>query len=388
MVLLTVAIDTRSLWMASALCSSSLGALVLIVRKNYPRYLARELSVWGAGYLCLGLAFAIFFARPWVGPLVFRVIGPTLVVLGISLSYVAISELKKQPRFLPWLIGPPLLVLGECLLFTFGKPSTTIELFIFNTINLVLLIRISTVLLRKEGDEEPFVDVLAGFSYAALAFIVFAATIDVLLRHYLDASKKGPTVFGSIVAIVAEGILFSLFLLIVGERVNRDLRTQALHDPLTGLYNRRAFEEIALHQLSAAARSKKTLSVLMFDIDHFKQVNDRHGHPVGDEVLKQTADALGRSLRDEDFLCRWGGDEFCALLPHATRDQAREAAERALRALESSEIKVDGRHIPITISIGVACDDGSSQQFPSLVELADAALYRAKESGRNGCAYA
>ena len=316
--------NVESLWIVSALCSAALGALVLAVRSKYPQYLARELTAWGAAYVSLSLGFAIFFARPWVGRLSFRVVGPTLVVLGISLSLRAIAELKHQPCVAAWLYGPPLLVLAECLLFTFGTPNATIELFLFNTINMVLLFRISATLMKREGEGRPFVDALAGFSYAAFALVVFFVLLDYLLKGHFTVNynfNSPRTLFNSIMAIVAEAVLFSMFLLVVGERVHRDLKVQAMHDSLTGLYNRRAFEEIAFHELSGAERTDSGLSLLMIDIDHFKLINDEHGHLGGDQVLQQSAEVLDPSLREEDFLCRWGDVDFVPFYrgPRGTR---------------------------------------------------------------------
>jgi diguanylate cyclase (GGDEF)-like protein len=383
--------NVGSLWIVSALCSAALGALVLAVRKKYPQYLARELTAWGAAYVCLALGFAIFFARPWVGRLSFRVIGPTLVVLGISLSLRAIAELKHQPCLAVWLIGPPLLVMAECFLFTFGTPNATIELFLFNTVNMVLLFRISATLMKREGEGRPFVDALAGFSYAAFAVVVFFVLLDYLLKGHFTVQynfNSARTFFNSIMAIVAEAVLFSMFLLVVGERVHRDLKVQAMHDSLTGLFNRRAFEEIALHEFSGAERTDTALSLLMIDIDRFKLINDEHGHMGGDQVLKQAAQVLSRSLREEDFLCRWGGEEFCALLPRATRKQAGEVAERALREFSTANLRVHGRPIRVTVSIGIATIQGGLSPFTELVEAADTALYRAKAQGRNNCVHA
>ena len=383
----TVNFNVGSLWIVSALCSAALGALVLAVRKKYPEYLARELTAWGAAYVSLSLGFAIFFARPWVGRLTFLVVGPTLVVLGISLSLRAIAELKHQPCLTAWLFGPPLLVMAECLLFTFGAPNATIELFLFNTVNMVLLFRISVTLMKREGDSRPFVDALAGFSYAAFALVVFFVLLDYLIQGHFTVQynfNSARTFFNSIMAIVAEAVLFSTFLLVVGERVHRDLKVQAMHDSLTGLYNRRAFEEISVHELSGAERTNSSLSLLMIDLDRFKLINDAHGHLGGDQVLKQSAQVLSRSLREEDFLCRWGGEEFCALLPRATREQAGEIAERALREFAAADWRVHGMPVSVTVSIGVATVQGGQSAFADLVELADAALYRAKEKGRNG----
>ena len=384
-------LDVRSLWIASALSAFALGTLVLIVRKNYPQYLARELAVWGAAYLSLGFGFGFLFTQPWAGEAVFRVLAPTLIVLGISLSYRAITELKRQPTLAAWLVGPPLLVFAECILFTVAKPNHTVELFIFNIVNLVLLIRISGALMRKEGNHKPFIDTLAGFSYAALAVLVFIVILDFLLKGHTAASfhvRPPHTIYMGVLAIVAEGMLFSLFLLIVGERLNRDLKVQATHDPLTGLYNRRAFEEIAVHEISGCERTGSPLAIAMFDIDHFKQINDQFGHSAGDSVLKAAAEVLTHSMRDEDFLCRWGGEEFCALLPRASREQVQEVAQRVLQAFRDADIQVRGKKIPITVSIGVASSDGASRPFLGLVEAADAALYRVKQNGRNGFAYA
>jgi diguanylate cyclase (GGDEF)-like protein len=195
------------------------------------------------------------------------------------------------------------------------------------------------------------------------------------------------SIFNGVAAILAEGIIFPLFLLMLSERLNRDLVVKAMHDPLTSLYNRRAFEEIAFRELSGAARTGLGISVAMFDIDHFKQINDKYGHAAGDAVLNAVSATLRRTLRDEDFLCRWGGDEFCALLPRARRDQAQHVAERILKAFQELNFLLNGKPIEVGVSIGLVTDEKRSKDFSSLVQRADAALYRAKEAGRKCFAF-
>jgi diguanylate cyclase (GGDEF)-like protein len=191
------------------------------------------------------------------------------------------------------------------------------------------------------------------------------------------------TLIDNAAAIVIEGVVFPLFILMVSERLNRDLVVKAMRDPLTDLYNRRAFEDIAFRELSGATRTGLGVSLLVFDIDHLKEINDAHGHAAGDAVLVAAAAAMRRSLRDEDFLCRWGGDEFCALLPRAGREQAQVVMERVQKSFADLGFKYEDEAIPITVSTGMAADEGHAQEFSSLLRLADTALYRAKQAGRN-----
>lgn len=158
----------------------------------------------------------------------------------------------------------------------------------------------------------------------------------------------------------------------------------ALYDPLTGLNNRR-FLEGRLPAMIETARQRQTpLTLMILDIDHFKQVNDRHGHGAGDEVLKGFAARLQASARGGDVLCRLGGEEFVAVMPGVAIDQASRIAERTRQLVESQEFAIDGAggSIPLTVSIGLAgLTDG--RDAADLYRRADRALYRAKAQGRN-----
>lgn len=171
--------------------------------------------------------------------------------------------------------------------------------------------------------------------------------------------------------------------------VNRErLRLYGFMDPLTGVANRRFFERRLSEEIERWFRRQEPLVYMLVDIDHFKQVNDRHGHQVGDRVLQQVAELLGRDLRGADLLARYGGEEFMMLLPNTTAADGVRIAERLCRAVAGH--RFDGGEAPlaVTVSIGVACLDRSSEfagQSPAawLFERADAALYAAKQSGRN-----
>lgn len=169
--------------------------------------------------------------------------------------------------------------------------------------------------------------------------------------------------------------------LMTAERLQVDLDRQANHDPLTGALNRRSFSVLIEQAIAHSQRYVKPLSVLIMDLDNFKQINDRFGHDVGDEVLCRFVTVAEKVLRGEDIFCRFGGEEFVALLPNATAEQAHKAAERLRSAFENSD---DNGLITISVSIGIA-ERGHNEDFDSLLRRADAALYHAKDEGRNCC---
>lgn len=166
-------------------------------------------------------------------------------------------------------------------------------------------------------------------------------------------------------------------------RLTETLREQSLRDPLTGLFNRRYVAECQGTISALATRRGTSVGVLMCDIDHFKAVNDVYGHDAGDIVLRTVAQTLLRELRRSDVLARFGGEEFLAILPDATAESIGIAAERLRRGVAECKIVVGGEDIRKTISIGVAVFPTDGESFSQCVKLADAALYVAKESGRD-----
>ncbi len=161
-----------------------------------------------------------------------------------------------------------------------------------------------------------------------------------------------------------------------------DLRRMALLDPLTELGNRRYAAMSLASRLHELARYGWPLGVLFLDVDHFKEINDRHGHAIGDDVLRMVARTLRHAARASDFLGRWGGEEFLALLPNATDGEVRAAAERFRTLVESSALRLPSGLVGVTASIGATL--ARPEDTPeSVVQRADALMYRAKREGRN-----
>jgi diguanylate cyclase (GGDEF)-like protein/PAS domain S-box-containing protein len=169
------------------------------------------------------------------------------------------------------------------------------------------------------------------------------------------------------------------------ESLNRRLREEAIHDPLTGLHNRRFLEETAARDLARAMRRNEPLGVAMLDIDHFKAINDTYGHAAGDIVLRHVAGVLRANVRASDLLCRFGGEEFVAVIPGLARAAAAQAAELWREAVAGSPIDAGlGVRVSCTISVGVALlGSEAGDTIESLLRRADAALYEAKRAGRN-----
>jgi diguanylate cyclase (GGDEF)-like protein len=258
-------------------------------------------------------------------------------------------------------------------------------------IRAALMARIALSFYQSEPDEKFLTDLLSSGVFALMTL----STVGVILS-FLRSGHFGPdynfsserTLYNVTAMIVAQSAVFSLFLAAMTERLNRDLKRLAMTDPLTNVYNRRAIEEIGLHETSRSARSGLPISVFMIDIDRFKLVNDTYGHLVGDRVLKAAADTMKVSLRAETYIARWGGDEFCALLPGAGRGDAEVAAQRVIKAFSELEIPVEAHIIRLDISIGIVSQHGGVMEFSSLVHMADMALYKAKGTGRRTFAFA
>jgi diguanylate cyclase (GGDEF)-like protein len=185
-------------------------------------------------------------------------------------------------------------------------------------------------------------------------------------------------VFGVLAVLATLGVVW-----IEIEQLQSDLARLAMIDSLTGTLNRRAFMLEYERELSRCTREKTALALAIFDLDHFKDVNDTHGHLVGDQVLRQVADTLRASLRGHDVLGRYGGEEFALLMPGADAAAAMVATERARVAVGERPIEAGSVSVPMTVSAGVAAYGVSGSDWESLLRSADAALYEAKRAGRD-----
>jgi diguanylate cyclase (GGDEF)-like protein len=161
------------------------------------------------------------------------------------------------------------------------------------------------------------------------------------------------------------------------------LRFQATHDALTGLWNRGALLDLLQTEIERTLRTRSSLGVLMLDVDHFKRVNDTHGHLAGDAVLREIAQRVAQSTRAYDVIGRYGGEEFLVLLPTCDVAQTEASAERIRAAIAAQPFAAGGAQIPLTVSIGATVAPACGHSESEILSVADLALYDAKSAGRN-----
>src|SRR5207342_1931921 len=220
------------------------------------------------------------------------------------------------------------------------------------------------------------IGLLSGYRPARYFMIAWALLLAGVLMNMLKNFGVLPhnllTANGLQVGSLCEMVLLSLAL---ASRVS-EMQRQSRTDALTKLFNRRFFDERCAFEFERAQRYHSPLSLLVADIDHFKEFNDKHGHSRGDEVLRAVAKQLLEGVRDQDIVCRYGGEEFALILPGTDGDQAMVVAETLRHAIEQSKGTSDGM---VTISVGVASpSDGGIGDDSALFRAADAALYQAK----------
>ncbi|HWO24441.1 MAG TPA: GGDEF domain-containing protein [Kofleriaceae bacterium] len=164
---------------------------------------------------------------------------------------------------------------------------------------------------------------------------------------------------------------------------HEEIYKMTIVDALTGAHNKRYFLEFLEREIARCARYHRPLSLLMFDIDHFKAINDKHGHLTGDYVLREMSRRLLHRVRREELLARYGGEEFAAVLPETDLNGARKFGEQIRRLVSDQPFEYEGDTFPVTVSVGIACVEGQDTDVPTFIKIADENLYRAKREGRN-----
>lgn len=200
---------------------------------------------------------------------------------------------------------------------------------------------------------------------------------------YLSISSSEIHAYSDEDAALAQTFANQAAIAIENARLFKEVQILAITEPLTGLYNRRRFYNLAETEFKRSFRYKRPLSIVMLDIDYFKRVNDTYGHPVGDQVLIALADCCKKKVRGADLAARYGGEEFVLLLPETNLFSAEALAERLRLEIAAIRIPNDRGDVQITVSLGVACLDEGCENIEELLRRCDQALYLAKEGGRN-----
>jgi diguanylate cyclase (GGDEF)-like protein len=367
------------------LCCACFGLVIAHLSSRGLKGLGWLAGAFTAGALGVAMLLDIHAAVP------LRIFANTLLLLAYVLLQVSILEITASNSLIPRL-GLFLLAIQAAVYPVFQWLHRA-ELFAMVTLGAVLAIQAlqTAAYLRKQlkpgmvGCVALSISLLVGFA----AFNIFRSGILLTLGLPSDPRVPNPLELASgiVFLVTALGLGFSVFWM-TSMQSRLDLERLASTDPLTGLHNRRAFLSHCAEKLLGPSRVGEPVSLVLIDLDHFKQVNDRHGHEAGDAALCAVASQLRGAVREHDFLARWGGEEFIVLLPATSSEQAVQVAQRLRLCIESISLLHNGRvdawsSIRLAISVGVVTATGAIESMDSLFRTCDEALYTAKAAGRN-----
>lgn len=340
------------------------------------------LAKWTMALGIQALAWLLFAARGEVSDLLSITAANGLLALAWSLQFAAILEFQRRP--VPhWLLWAPTAVVFVLFLVLVDalQPRLVASSALYGAANVL----IAGTVLRGVAQPAFRAQWLLAGCYVMVALILIARGIGAWLDPDAFSTALASNPLHSVLYLASYALIVAgslAFLLMHKERADEETTRLATTDPLTGVFNRRTFIELAEQELARARRSAAPLSLMMLDLDHFKRVNDTYGHLVGDQVLVAFTRLVRECVRRGDLVVRYGGEEFCVLLPGTALAAAAALAER-IRATTTARM-LTPLPFRITVSIGLtACAGGAHVGLDELLARADEALYRAKDEGRN-----
>lgn len=378
-------LDLRSLTAISGVMAVVLGLVLLGVRANYPASI-RGLSYWGTAPLWCALAAVLFVFNGVLPKGILLLCGNGFLMLGFAFFLFGSQRFLGQP--VTWLrclcLGA--VALSAMAYFQWIHPDYRLRVLVFtSTLALICVSHVRLLLGHGKG----FATYLAAGMLSIQVLVLLSRGISSLWLDGPDTDRFDPSwvqtaylgAYSFSVLLVCVGVL-----LMASERVRSEFEHLATHDSLTGALTRRAALEMAEAEMQRWERYQQPFSVLMLDVDHFKQINDIHGHLMGDAVLRDIAAQVRGALRAADRLGRYGGEEFVAVLPATDQAAAQGVAERVAATVRGMPAQADRPRC--TVSIGAATVQAGDASFDLLLARADAALYMAKHDGRDRVAVA
>ena len=373
-------IDVPTLWAFLALADGSLAAVVGVGLSGRGR--AGSLA-WTASLAVRALALLLFVSglEPRAGTLA---VAAGLLALSMTLQAAALAAFDR--RSLPgWVHTAAIAAVAVPTALVASDASSA--LLLGGLVMSTLLAGDALLAWGTPGTVRSFARgvLTACFAVGSIAFVLRgvagAISADPMQAFVAPSSTQALTYLVAAMSAIASSFAF---LLLHEERAEAQALRLATLDPVTGAYNRRTFHEIAEREMSRARRAGQPLSIVMLDIDHFRAINETHGHRTGDLVLQALAEVLRKALRQEDMLVRYGGEEFLVLLPDVPGPGAVIVAGRLRKAAAAEPLDVAAMKIPLTVSAGVAARlDEGPESVDTLVQRAEEALALAKRRGRN-----
>jgi diguanylate cyclase (GGDEF)-like protein len=375
-------LDVNTLFLVTIYVEAILGLLLLFAWIQNAQI--RAVAWWGCAHLLRASSVVLFGMYGSVSQAISIDLANALLFLSFAVTWTGARVFDGRPPLPMYLVAGPVIWLVVAHLPSFAGD---LELRVLLSSGIITTYTWLTAYEFWCGRSEPLV------SRWPAIFMLFAHGALFLLRTPLAAVLPwSPTsqVFDSVWLTVLsfEALLFTIaiafiLLAMAKERTEYRHKTAAMVDPLTGIANRRSFLHDGNELTKRHAANPCPAAVLLIDLDHFKSINDRFGHAIGDRVLQVFAETATGNIRSSDLIGRLGGEEFAAVLYNAGREKAVALAERIRSAFGEAATEVDGRPVHATVSIGVVVNEDQPLDVPELLGQADLALYYAKERGRN-----
>lgn len=378
-------LDIRTFLGLCALLTALVDVLLLAVWRSLPQDVRPSLRWWLAAMLVFPLAYALLGSRGFLPDLVSVVLANTATAIALTSQAIAVRRFYSVPDRWQRLLVTTVLVAAVSFWFTYVHPSLHWRIVVGAGLLAILAGSSARAILRRGGPRGAIPLATATIFVVGTGLIILRGVIELVTPMPSDSFLEMPP--AQAYCFMLLGLLPILgtvgFLLMCTERSHRELERAAQLDYLTGIYNRRAIDDLARRAIAAARRHGMPLAMLIVDVDHFKHINDEFGHESGDLALVETVRRLRDSLRSEDLVGRLGGEEFVAVLPNTDAGSALAAAERVRRAFADSPMQFGAASRLVTVSAGVAVLAPGDQQFTHLLRRADRAMYAAKNAGRN-----
>jgi len=372
--------DPRSLIVISGLLAAVCTIVLFSLRRSFPRTIG-GISEWAWALLLLLISSTLFAGRGLIPDGLSIVVANACMFGGILLMYLGLRLLADRPaRPRPYLIGLAVLTLAMAW-FSLANDQYWVRTIIAAGVNAVAFGACARVAL--EASPGKFGGRFTSAVFMALVVVLVGRVASILYASGGSTSMLEPSLMQKAYLTIYPLCLLTAilgFILMINERLRQSLEHLASHDAMTGAYLRTAFLDRLESEVARARRHDRPFTLLMLDLDQFKRINDEHGHTAGDKVIVDFASRVTGLLRQQDMLCRYGGEEFVLLLPETSLANGTLVAERIRQRVTEARPDVS----PYTVSIGVVGANGKAANDANvLLEAADGALYEAKRGGRN-----
>jgi len=375
-------LDTRTLIVTGVLSATLLGAISLLFAGMQSG--TRAIGKWGAAMIVLAAGLAGLALRGAIPDFLSVVIANAFILAAFVLALRSLRVLRgvHSGDALGW----GLVATGVVLLVAFFHylPSYRMRVAVMSLLLGILFVRSVLALGGAVPEESARSFRFTQYVFGAMAGLMFARGIGAIFEGRADMLTPG--MLRSAAYLMYAGFITAATLGVMWMEIQNlelELIRSARIDALTGVLNRGTFLEEFGREVSRSEREATVFSLAIFDLDHFKRLNDRYGHPVGDQVLKSVVDTMRLTIRRHDLLGRYGGEEFALLMPNTGKETALRVAERIRREIDLKGIEIGGKRVDLTVSGGVATFQLDGHDWDSLLIAADNALYAAKDGGRN-----